>query len=154
MSKLQTLKFVIFSRGFVWRITHLWGLYVVKWAEEITYLIKKFKTRLFRVPRFVIYLDISPYRYIVLFCFDARANFSRIFSIALASTREFVNVFFQQIILLDTSPCTTKQFPGRGQTLLFLLTEKQQTCSFKFRTLTRRRMHAYAHRQDEDTNIP
>ena len=28
--------------GFVWRITNLWGLYVVKWAEEIINLYKKF----------------------------------------------------------------------------------------------------------------
>ena len=41
IKKLQTSRLVISSIGFVWRITNLWGLYVVKWAEEITYLIKK-----------------------------------------------------------------------------------------------------------------
>ena len=42
--------------------------------------------------------------------FRCNANFSRTFSLALASTREFVNVFFQQIILLETSPCTKRLF--------------------------------------------
>ena len=42
MSKLQTSRFVIFAIGFVWRITNLRRLYVIKLVEEITYLIKKF----------------------------------------------------------------------------------------------------------------
>ena len=49
-----------FSIGFVSRITNLWGLYVVKWAEEITNVYKKFnekERRESRVERRVVCTD-------------------------------------------------------------------------------------------------
>ena len=83
------------------------------------------------------------------FCFYAKTDFSRTFSPALASTREFVNVFFQQIILLETSPCTkTKRFPGRGQTLL---STNWKTTNLLFQ-ISKIDVAKKAHRQDKETN--
>ena len=100
------------------------------------------------MPRFVIYLDFPPY-IIFLLCFDAAANFSRTFSLTLASTREFVNVFFQQITFLETCHVEPNNFLEETISLVKIL--KTTNLLFGIANID---MAKNTHWQDKESNIP